>query len=435
MANIVILGSGMGGFGAAYRFHNEGITPVMYDKNSYYGGHTASFPDSGFIFDQGPHISFTKDTRIQELFAESVGGKYESMGLNLNNYWRGHWPQHPVQLHLHGLPEDIVVKALSDFVEERSAPERTTKTYADWLLSSFGRTFAELFPMQYTKKYHLTTADNMSTDWLGPRVYRPSLEEVLRGAISPTAPNVHYITNFRYPEKGGFQSYLNKFVPLGNLKLDHELVSIDARARELHFANGVVTKYDALVSSIPLPDMIRMIKGAPKDVAEAAGRLACSTCILVNVGVNREDLSKSQLTYIYDDDICFTRLSFPHMFSRNNVPAGTSSIQAEVYFSSKYKPLTSKPDDLIQPVVKDLRRMGLIREDDKVLHTNARLLKYANIIFDLDRAAALKTVHGYLDDLGITYCGRYGDWGYMWTDESFKSGEQAAERALAAVAV
>lgn len=435
MANIVILGSGMGGFGAAYRFHSEGITPVMYDKNSYYGGHTASFPDSGYVFDQGPHISFTKDTRIQDLFAESVGGMYETMELNLNNYWHGHWPQHPVQLHLHGLPEDTVVKVLSDFVEERSAPERPIKTYADWLLASFGRTFAELFPMQYTKKYHLTTADNMSIDWLGPRIYRPSLEEVLRGAISPTAPNVHYITRFRYPNQGGFQSYLNKFVPLGNLKLNHELVSIDPRARELHFANGVVTKYDALVSSVPLPEMIRMIKGAPQDVVDAAGRLACSTCILVNVGVDREDLSKSQLTYIYDDDICFTRLSFPHMFSRNNVPPGTGSIQAEVYFSSKYKPLTNKPDDLIQPVIKDLRRMGLIREDDKVVFSNARLLKYANIIFDLDRAAALKTVHGYLDDLGINYCGRYGDWGYMWTDESFKSGEQAAERALAAVAV
>ena len=53
MANIVILGSGMGGYGAAYRFHNEGIKPVMYDKNGYYGGHTASFPDSGYIFRSG----------------------------------------------------------------------------------------------------------------------------------------------------------------------------------------------------------------------------------------------------------------------------------------------------------------------------------------------------------------------------------------------
>ena len=60
----------------------------------------------------------------------------------------------------------------------------------------------------------------------------------------------------------------------------------------------------------------------------------------------------------------------------------------------------------------------------------AMLLRYANVIFDLDRAAALKTVHGYLDDLRVAYCGRYGDWGYMWTDESFKSGENAAQRAL-----
>ncbi len=56
--------------------------------------------------------------------------------------------------------------------------------------------------MQYTRKYHLTTAENMSTDWLGPRIYRPSLEEVLRGALSPSAPNIHYITHFRYPDAG-----------------------------------------------------------------------------------------------------------------------------------------------------------------------------------------------------------------------------------------
>ena len=60
----------------------------------------------------------------------------------------------------------------------------------------------------------------------------------------------------------------------------------------------------------------------------------------------------------------------------------------------------------------------------------AILLPYANIIFDLDRTSALKTVHGYLDDIGVGYCGRYGDWGYLWTDESFKSGELAAEKVL-----
>jgi protoporphyrinogen oxidase len=431
LSDIVILGTGMAGFGAAHRLHAEGVTPVMYDKNTYHGGHTTSFRyESGFLFDVGPHISFTKDPRIQELFADSVDQQYETVQITLNNYWRGHWPLHPVQLHLHGLPDETVVKVITDFVEERQRPERPVKNYEDWLLSSFGREFAELFPMTYTRKYHTTTADNMSLDWLGPRIYRPSLDEVLRGALSPSAPHIHYITHFRYPTNGGFVSYLRKFVPLGNLRLNHELISIDPRARELRFTNGHVTAYDRLVSSVPLPDLIPMIAGAPRDVIEASRQLACSTCVLVNIGVNRSDLSSAHMTYFYDEDICFTRLSFPHMLSAKNVPDGTGSIQAEVYFSAKYKPFTGAPTDWIDPVIRDLRRCGLLREDDQILCSKAMLLRYANVIFDQDRASALEKVHGYLDDLGIAYCGRYGDWGYMWTDESFKSGEGAAERSL-----
>ena len=435
MPNIVILGTGMAGFGAAHRLHAEGLTPVMYDKNSYHGGHTTSFRyDSGFLFDVGPHISFTKDTRIQDLFAASVDQQYQTVQITLNNYWRGHWPLHPVQLHLHGLPDDTVVKVIADFVEERQRPERPINNYEDWLLASFGREFAEAFPMTYTRKYHTTTAANMSLDWLGPRIYRPSLEEVLRGAISPSAPHVHYITHFRYPTQGGFISYLKQFVPLGNLRLGHELVSVDPRERELRFSNGHVTAYDQLVSSVALPDLIRMIDGAPPDVVEASRRLACSTCVLVNVGINRSDISKAHMTYFYDEDICFTRLSFPHMLSATNVPDGTGSVQAEVYFSEKYRPFTGAPSDWIEPVIRDLRRVGLLREDDQILCSKAMLLRYANIIFDHDRAAALETVHGYLDELGIAYCGRYGDWGYMWTDESFISGERAATQALEAKA-
>ncbi|MFY9728321.1 MAG: NAD(P)-binding protein [Bryobacteraceae bacterium] len=434
MQNVIVLGTGMAGFGATYRLHAEGITPVMYDKNSYHGGHTASFRhDDGFLFDLGPHISFTKDTRIQDLFADSVDQQYQTMQINLNNYWRGYWPRHPVQVNLHGLPEDIIVKVIADFVEERQAPDRPVNNYADWLLSSFGRTFAELFPMQYTRKYHTTTAANMSTDWLGPRIYRPSLEEVLQGALSPSSPPVHYITNFRYPNRDGFVSYLKKFLPMGNLKLDHRLVSLDPRTRELTFSNGTVAHYDALISSVPLPDLIRMVRGVPQDVIDASQRLACSTCVLVNIGLNRRDISRSQLTYFYDEDISFTRLSFPHMFSDSNVPDGTGSIQAEVYFSDKYRPFSGSPGDWIAPVTADLRRCGLLHDGDRILFSQAMLLRYANVIFDLERSAALETVHGYLDDLGIAYCGRYGDWGYMWTDESLKSGELAAEKALAQV--
>ncbi len=87
MSAIAILGTGMAALGAAYRLRSESGT-VLYDENPYAGGHTATTRHpTGFLFDKGPHVSFTKDERIQGLFAESVKGEYEAVQYSLNNYW------------------------------------------------------------------------------------------------------------------------------------------------------------------------------------------------------------------------------------------------------------------------------------------------------------------------------------------------------------
>ena len=428
---IVVIGSGMAGFGAAMRVAAEGKRALVYDQNSYYGGHTASFrDDKGFLFDLGPHISFTKDERVQKFLADNVNDEYEALQVKLNNYWQGYWITHPVQMHLNALPKDLIVEIVADFVAEQNRGERPINNYEEWLVASYGRKFAETFPMRYTRKYHLTTAANMSTDWLGPRMYRPKLEELLRGALGPWTPDTHYISHFRYPRNGGFYSYLQPLPGSADLQLGEKVVSVDPKRRALAFANGKVVGFEALVSSVPLPDLLPMIVGAPADVAAAAAKLACSTCVLVNVGVDRADLSASHMSYFYDEDICFTRLSFPHMLAPSNVPPGCGSVQAEVYFSKKYRPLTGSPDAWIDPVVDGLKRSGVLRATDKILTRHTKTVEYANVIFDLDRTKAIETVHGYLNDVGIAYCGRYGDWGYMWTDESYISGERAAEKAL-----
>jgi protoporphyrinogen oxidase len=321
-----------------------------------------------------------------------------------------------------------VVDVLCDFIEVQDKEFKEINNYEEWLIASYGKTFAENFPMQYGLKFHTTTADNMSTDWVAPRLYRPEIKEVLHGALSPTTPDVHYVTHFRYPSRGGFVSYLDLFLNRTDLRLNHELVSLNPKKRELCFKNGIVASCDYIVSSLPLPELIPMISGVPSGVLEASQNLACTTCIVVNIGINREDISEAHWTYFYDQDIFFTRLSFPHMQSLHNVPPGAGSIQAEVYYSNKYRPLDRTPQECIQPVISDLIRCGVVREDDEILYRDARIIPYANVIFDLERADALSTVHGYLDDIGIAYCGRYGEWGYLWTDESFLSGENAAQR-------
>ena len=431
MSDIVVIGTGMAGYGAAHRLQEAGVRALLFDKNPHYGGHTASYLyENKYTFDEGPHVSFTKHERLQKLFASKVDEKYEILNTKVNNYWRGHWIKHPAQVNLYGLPADLIVNVIKDFVAAQNTQHGEIKNYEQWLRASFGNTFAETFPMEYTIKYHTTEAKNKSLDWIGPRLYQAKLEEVLRGALQPATADVHYISGFRYPSYGGFVSYLKPFMDAANLRLSHSLSAVDPKRKEVKFKNGSSVPYKALVSSVPLPDLIPMIQGAPKDVVEAAARLACTEVVIVNLVVNRRDLLDAHWTYIYDRDIFFTRLSTPHLQSPHNVPPGCGSLQAECYYSKKYRPLDRKPEDCIEPTIRDLKRIGILRDDDKILFRNTMHVDYANVIFDLERAAALDVVHGYLNDVGIAYCGRYGDWAYIWTDESFISGEKAAEKVL-----
>lgn len=434
-SNIAILGAGMAGYGASRLVHSEGRSAICYDKRSHYGGHTSSFTTpNGFVFDEGPHISFTQDEGMQDFFADAVDGAYETVQAKFNNYWKGYWIKHPVQVNLNGLPKDLLIPLIEDFFEvyHNPTPPEAIDNFADWLIASYGRTFAETFPMVYGKKYHTTEASNMSTDWLGPRLYTPEPEELLNGLLTKTTPDVHYIDHFRYPTEGGFSAYMEKFPTYDQvtLQMDHCVVGIDPVERILTFADGTQAQHDTIISSIPLPSLIPMIEGVPDDVREAADRLACSTCVIVSLGIDRPDLSDTHVSYFYDEDVSFARLSFLHMLAERNAPEGMGSVQAEVYFSDKYKPLTQSAESLIPIVIEDLIRTGVLREDDTILDSDARVIPYANVIFDLDRAEALDTVHGYLDDIDIQYCGRYGEWAYIWTDESFRSGEEAADRAL-----
>jgi protoporphyrinogen oxidase len=432
MSEICVLGTGMAGYGAAHRLREAGVRALIFDKKGHYGGHTASFGFEGkYTFDEGPHVSFTKHERLQKLFADSIDNQYEVLHTKVNNYWKGHWVKHPAQVNLYGLPTDLVINVIKDFVEAQHKQHGEIVNYEQWLRASFGNTFAENFPMLYTIKYHTTEAKNKSLDWIGPRLYQAKLEEVLRGALQPASPDVHYISGFRYPSHGGFVAYLKRFMESADLRLNHALASIDPKKKEVRFANGVSVPFKGIVSSVPLPDLIPAIQDAPKEVLEAAAKLACTELVIVNLVINRSDLVDAHWTYIYDQDIFFTRLSTPHLQSPHNVPPGCGSIQAECYYSKKYRPLDRKPKDCIEPTIRDLKKIGVLREDDRILFKDVMHIEYANVIFDLERAAALRIVHGYLDELGIAYCGRYGDWAYIWTDESFMSGEKAAEKVLA----
>lgn len=425
--HIAVLGAGLAGLAAAQRARALGIKVDIYEKNAYPGGHAASHNVDGFIFDEGPHVSFTKRPEIQELFANAT--EYLEHKSVIKNYWRGHEIRHPAQTNLHGLPVDVVEKCVVGFVEAQQQQDAPVENYSDWCIQGLGRPFSEEFTFRYTRKYWTTEAADMSTDWVGPRMYRPRLEEVVRGALAPNEENHHYLTGFRYPKHGGFGSYVRAVSDGQEVHYNRAVSSIDLDRNTLEFTDGTTAHFETLISSLPLPELIKRIRHVPTAVTEAAELLVCTSLVVVNVGVARDQgFPDAHWMYYYDEDTIFSRGNFPHRLSPHNVPAGCGSVQVEVYHS-RYKPLPT--EDVLGRTMEDLIKERVLDRDDKILVAQEQKIAYANVLFDLNRARSLAIVQRFLEEKGVICCGRYGEWAYLWTDDSVVSGWSAAERAAA----
>ena len=423
---IVVLGAGLAGLAAGYRLNEMKYDFNLYEKSNFIGGHASTHKLGDFIFDDGPHVSFTKRPEIKKFLADSVNGAFIEHKSKILNYWKGHWVKHPAQCFLYGLPTEIITNCLIDYINAyiNDSPEPTN--YAEWCYQNLGKSFSEEFVFKYTKKYWTLDANQLSTDWIGPRIYPPSPEEVIKGALEPANNEYHYLSEFRYPTKGGFAAYLKGLNTGNNINLNHEAILIDTENKCINFSNGQQTFFDNLISSLPLPELIKLLTNVPSEIKSAAKQLKCSSVVLISLGVDRDvGWPDAHWIYFYDYDISFSRIHFPHLLSPHNSPPGTGSVQVETYYSDEM-PLPET--NMIDRTIKDLTTTGILRNDDKILVSHQQHVKYANVVFDLNRTENLKLVNDYLNEIGIERCGRYGDWEYHWTDDSIVSGWEAVNR-------
>lgn len=421
MARIAILGAGLSGMAAASVLSDQDT--VVYESRTHAGGHASSFSIDGFTFDEGPHVSFTSDQRIREFFADSVQQKFLEHPSYANNYYRGIFLKHPVQTNLRNLPPECISACVADFVRAQYEDGREIRSYLDWCYKQLGKTISETFTRIYTRKYWTRELEDLTADWVSQRIYAPRLEEVLDGALGEAKGQHYYMSTFRYPERGGFQSYGRSLEQSAKIQFGMRVVEIDLAHKKLTFSNGQASHFDHLISSLVLPELVAMIVDAPRHIRGAAAKLACTSHYLVSVGVNRPQISESYWTYYYDEDLPFSRLSFPSKYSPFAATEHHSSVQAEIVHS-RFRPLDGK-ESLVDRCIDGLLKCGLLHSKNEIVALDERDIQFANVIFDFDRAPNLAMVHGYLAENNVQWCGRFGDWAYLWTDQSILSGERA----------
>lgn len=279
--------------------------------------------------------------------------------------------------------------------------------------------------MQYTKKYWTIDAKELETRWVGQRLYQPPIEQVLHGAFEEDKENRYYAKEMRYPIIGGYQSFIRPMVDESKIHFSAHIVSIDVKNKQIHLDEGKIYEYQKLISTIPLPELCALIRDVPDEILKTAGELNYSSGLILSLGFNKPDVPKYLWYYIYDEDILPARVYSPSLKSPNNVPDGCSSIQAEIYYS-KFKPLSNTIEQIMEKTIEDLSGIMKFSMDDIVVN-DIRKIKYANVIFTPDIYRNRQIIHEYLNNIGIYYAGRFGEWDYLWSDQSIKSGRLIAE--------
>jgi protoporphyrinogen oxidase len=418
-ASTVILGCGLAGAGCARQLPGARV----FEAADHIGGHAVSRQWQGFSFDEGAHICHSKD----EDFLRRIGvGSRTDIGDVVSktaNWDRGRWLSYPVQNHLHQLPVDERIAALTGFVRAQGQQAGAPGDYLQWCRAQYGDYLTETYYKRYTEKYWRTDMAAMDIDWLSGRLLPTQVDRVVAGAIASQEEKQPVFARFRYPRQGGFMALMQPLFDGLAVTLNERAVAIDARARKVTFASGRAENYDHLVSTLPLPKLVAMLANPPASVRDAAASLRWTQLVCVDFVVARPNVVPWHWFYIYDTDIDTSRVSVPSNLAED--PRPLSAFQAELFRRDDEKLDPATLQALGEKAALELTGLLGIAKTD-ILDIKTTLVPFGYVVPCLGHARAAAHVLEWLQQQNIEAAGLHGRWKYVWSDAAYRSGEAAA---------
>jgi protoporphyrinogen oxidase/glycosyltransferase involved in cell wall biosynthesis len=472
----VIIGGGPTGLSAAYHL---GPDTVLLEKNATVGGWCRSIQDHGFTFDYAGHIMFSNDPYVLKLYDILLGDNQHWQMREAWVYSKQVYTRYPFQGALYGLPPAVIKECILGAIESRyglaggaprcdseavndccadgtadvanstssvssnssgkaenrsggQAAPAQTENFEGFIYRVWGAGIARHFAIPYNKKIWTVPLKEMETSWLGGRVPLPDLAQIIEGALEPVAKPMGPNARFGYPRKGGFQALVSGFLPhiRGKVELNSNVVRVLPQEHTVVLADGRRLPYSQLISTMPLPELVRLVgDAAPEAVRAAANGLRHVSIRCVNIGIGRTDVTDKHWIY-YPEDSIFHRIFVQGNASPECNAPGGFGFTCEISYSP-WKPLPLDGEALIARCIEDCIKVGIMREDDTVLVANQVDMPYAYVVYDHARAANVATVRSWMEQHDIVLAGRYSEWEYYNSDHAFLAGKKAAERITA----
>jgi len=358
----VILGAGVTGLAAGIKTGGN-----VYEAKSIPGGICRSYRKKGYHFDiGGGHWIFKADPILDFLKEHSAVKPYtRRVGTYINT----------------------MIPGLIQELKNKTCYKTGTLKY--WMEEKFGSELGNLFFHPWHEKYTGGLYDQIVQD------------DVTK---SPQPKGDIYNKYFYYPING-LSELVDSMAKKCDVKYNKNVVAIDTKNKKVVFQDSSYVKYDKLISTIPLIDLLEMVNITHK--------LPFTSCDVLNIGAVRgTNCPNEHWVYVPYCKSGFYRVGFYSNVDHKFAHPDKVSIYVEKTKTNDV-PLKIYKDN----VIKELQEWGWIRSVDIIDHNPIRVA-YTWLYPDSNREKLLTEVN----KLGITSIGRYGSWRFCGISESIQQG-------------
>ena len=430
MSRVVILGAGLTGLAAAYHLSRQGVAATVLERGERAGGACRTVERDGFSFDLTGHLLHLARPESEELLrALGIRASLRSHRRRAGIALAGTVTPYPIQINTYRLPREIRRDCLLGFVEAQLRardPEPETKRFADWVLARFGEGFARHFFFPYNRKLYCTDPAELTTEWVGRYVPRPSVADVIDGALGLYRKSVGYNATFLYPRRGGIQLLPDALAAHVPVRVATLVRSVHLGAREVVLESGETIGWDTLVATASLSHLAAMTADPTAEMRDAASRLRAVAVVNLNLGVKGPAPRREHWLYVPEERFPFYRVGIPSNHGEV-APRGCHTVSVEVSVPAG----TPTPAGLEERCLAGLEELGLLGRRSDVVVTEQVRLDPAYVVFDAARPAAVAALRGGFRAAGVVLAGRWAEWKYSTMEDALWDGATVARRVAA----
>lgn len=419
MKKIVVLGAGITGLSIGY--HLKGVDFEIYEKEKEAGGLARSKKVNGFNLDCGGHFIHGKDQyffdTLKSFFGENLK-KWERRACILKD---GKLLPYPFQANLSLLHLKEKFECVRDFIEASFKKKRKPKNFKEWLETNFGKGICNSFLFPYNSKFWIYPLESLSYEWCEWGIPVPSWQDTLRSALGEIIEGLGYNPVIYYPE-GGIIRFPLRLMDGFKEKVhtEKEIKRIDMKRKILYFHDGNSLKYEIIISTIPLPEMIESLEESPPSVKKSISKFRFLSVVVANAIVKGRSFENIDWLYLPEKDTPFYRLGFYPFKMEPLIP---------VFSEISHLPnLQISEDSIYFELFALLRKLNLIEKKEDIQFFELIEIPYAYVIFDKFRRRKLPEILSFLERNDIISTGRYGSWDYLSMERAFLLGKEVAEK-------